>query len=238
VRTALVAGGSRGIGLGFVERLLERGDRVIAVSRTAEETPDLASLRETWGEERVIVRSADVASETSRAALFRSIDGTIDRIDWLINCAGIVSGDEESRGTFETLDQDELARTFLVNAIAPLMMAHDAYPWIKQADRPLIANVSSSNGSIAERVDPGKHSYCASKAALNMFTRILAADLRVDGVVVVSLHPGWVKTQMTRDEPAPMDVAESVDGMLEVLDELSMSRSGRFLDWRGNEVPW
>jgi len=234
----MVTGGSRGIGAGFVEQLLNRGHRVIAVSRTAEHSSSLVSLRKKWGESRLIVRSADVANPTSRATLFRSLSEQVDRIDWLINCAGIVSGDEDSRGTFDTLDQNELLKTFLVNAIGPVMMARGAHPFLGRGERPLIANISSSNGSISQRIDPGKHSYCASKAALNMLTRILAADLRANGIIVVSLHPGWVQTQMTRNEPAPMDVTESVEAMIEVLDGLTLDDTGQFLDWRGNDVPW
>ena len=83
----------------------------------------------------------------------------------------------------------------------------------------------------------GKYGYCASKAALNMITKILSFDLREHGIVVISLHPGWVQTPMTRNEDAPLTPAESIEGMLQVIESLEMKDTGRFLDWKGNEIP-
>ncbi|MFC2078769.1 SDR family oxidoreductase [Candidatus Bipolaricaulota bacterium] len=238
MKTALITGGSSGIGLEFTKQFLERGSRVIAASREALNAESLRSLQEEYGEERLLIRSLDVGDEESRRGFFSSLSEQIERIDYLVNSAGIVSGDEETRTAFGTLDQTELSRTFLINTIAPVMVVQDALSLMKNGVEPVVVNISSSNGSIAQRNVGGKYSYCASKAGLNMMTKILAADLREAGVIVVAFHPGWVKTRMTRNEPAPMEATESVSGMLHVLETIRPEDSGAFLDWQGNVMPW
>jgi NAD(P)-dependent dehydrogenase (short-subunit alcohol dehydrogenase family) len=156
----------------------------------------------------------------------------------LINSAGILSGNEEFCHPLGELQQDDICRTFLINSVAPLMMVEGALPLLRKGVQPVVANISSDNGSISRKSHGGKYGYSASKAALNMITRILSVDLSTHGIVVVSLHPGWVKTTMTRNENAPLEPSESIRGMIQVLDSLEMNDTGRFLDWRGGEIPW
>jgi NAD(P)-dependent dehydrogenase (short-subunit alcohol dehydrogenase family) len=233
----LVTGGSSGIGLEFVRQLLVQGWRVVAASRTAERCDVLQALGGEHGV-RLLVRSVDVGSEVSRQALLGTVRPWTDRLDLLVNAAGIISGDEENTLAFGALDQEELARTFLINSIAPLMMVEAFSPLLERGTNSMVVNISSLNGSIARWDRAGKYSYAASKAALNMITKGLSFELKEAGVCVVAFHPGWVKTWMTRNEPAPMDPEESVGGMLRVADSLTLEDSGRFLDWEGNEVPW
>lgn len=238
MKAAIVTGGSRGIGLEFVRQLLEDGFQVVAASREAENVADLRRLAEASGEETLLIHRLDVGSGESRCDFFRFVSRQLDGVDYLINSAGILSGDEGTRTAFGSLDQSELSQTFLINAIAPLLMVQEAYPLLERGGRPVVANISSSNGSISKREGGGKYSYCASKAALNMITKILAADLREEGIITVALHPGWVRTRMTRSEPAPMEAVDSVKGMLQVLGDIDMGSSGKFLDWEGKTVPW
>jgi len=92
-------------------------------------------------------------------------------------------------------------------------------------------------GSLAKK-DYGRHySYSASKAALNMLTRAAAADLRDEGIVVVSLHPGWVQTDLGGAQ-ATLSPRESVGGMMRVIHELRPGDSGHFFTWNGDEHPW
>jgi len=237
VRTALVTGGSSGIGLEFVRRLLEQGCRVVASSRAAESCEALDALEGEHGA-RLLALNVDVACEASRQSLLENVRAWTERLDLLVNAAGIISGDEENVSIFGALEQEELARTFLVNSIAPLMMVEAFFPLLEKGTRPMVLNLSSLNGSIARWDRPGKYSYTASKAALNMITKGLSFELREAGIRIVAFHPGWVRTWMTRNEPAPMDPEESVGGMLHVADSLTLEDSGRFLDWQGNEVPW
>ena len=237
MRTVLITGGSSGIGLEFARQLLEAGCRVIAASRNAERSEDLRRLKAEHGG-RVSVHRLDVGDEASRRGFFEAVSEEIESLDLLINAAGIISGDEESISSFGNLDQGELSRTLLINSIAPLMMTEGAFPLLKKGTRPVVVNMSSLNGSISLWNRPGKYSYCTSKAALNMITRTLSVELRNAGILVVSFHPGWVKTWMTRNEDAPMEPAESVGGMMRVIEFLEPEDSGKFLDWKGNEIPW
>ncbi|UCF09482.1 MAG: SDR family oxidoreductase [Candidatus Bipolaricaulota bacterium] len=237
MRTAVVTGGSSGLGLEFVRRLLRGGARVVAGSRRAESSEALARLKSEH-EDRLTVHRLDVGDRDSREAFGRRVSETLERLDVLVNAAGIIAGDEERISVFGALDQEELARTFLINSIAPLMMTELLHPLLERGEHPIVVNISSLNGSIASWDRPGKYSYCASKAALNMITKTLSVELKDAGIRVVAFHPGWVKTWMTRDEPAPMEPEESVAGMLRVMDSLTLDGSGRFLDWRGREVPW
>ena len=237
MRTALITGGSSGIGLEFVMQLLDDGWQVVTGSRNAESCAPLQRLEETH-DERILVGRLDVGSEESRNSFLDMVRDEVEHLDLLINAAGIIAGDEESISVFGKLDQSELSRTFLINSIAPLMMVEACFPLFRKAERPVVVNLSSLNGSIARWDRPGKYSYCASKAALNMITKSLSFELKEAGITVVAFHPGWVKTWMTRNEPAPMEPAESVGGMMRVFEALGPEDSGRFFDWEGSEVPW
>ena len=100
-----------------------------------------------------------------------------------------------------------------------------------------VANLSSQLGSIANTARFGTPSYAISKAAQNMATVQLAHALRERGIVVVALHPGWVRTDMggAQASEAP---EESVTGLRTVIDGLGPDDSGRFLDWTGAALPW
>lgn len=81
------------------------------------------------------------------------------------------------------------------------------------------------------------YSYFGSKAALNMYTRALAFDKNTDGIIVIALHPGWVRTDMG-GSIAPITPTESVIGILDVVSRLTIADNGRFLTNDGVEYPW
>jgi NAD(P)-dependent dehydrogenase (short-subunit alcohol dehydrogenase family) len=92
-------------------------------------------------------------------------------------------------------------------------------------------------GSIGSRTGASYYSYCASKSALNMFSRLLSFDLKNMGIIVLALHPGHVKTDMG-GSAAPLFPEESIRGMISVIDSITEADSGKFLDWEGGEIPW
>ena len=87
------------------------------------------------------------------------------------------------------------------------------------------------------RANKGNYTYMASKAALNMMTRCIAAELRDDNIIVVSMHPGFLQTDMGGPE-APMRVEETIPSLVQQIERLSMEDSGRFVNWDGGEIPW
>jgi NAD(P)-dependent dehydrogenase (short-subunit alcohol dehydrogenase family) len=154
-------------------------------------------------------------------------------LDILYNNAGVGS----ENPPLGRLTEAEILSVFRINAIAPLMVAQALLPLLQRGERPVIANITSRMGSIDDNSSGGDYAYRASKAALNMINKSLSIDLAGTGVIPVVIHPGWVKTDMG-GMSAPLSVAQSVTGILKVVDGLESADSGRFLAWDGEEIPW
>lgn len=226
-QVVVVTGASRGLGLELVRQLAERGDRVIATVRS----PEGASALERLPSPPERIETLDVADAPGVAALATNLRGLA--IDVLINNAGKGGG----RQAFDQLDTTELASFFEVNSIGPMRVAQALLPNLRAGRRRLVASVSSRMGSIDDNTSGGAYGYRASKTALNMFNKSLSIDLAREKFTCVVLHPGWVKTDMG-GEGAPLQPAESVAGMLKVLDGLRPTDTGRFLDFEGQPIPW
>ena len=130
--------------------------------------------------------------------------------------------------------------SFRVNALGPLLLTRALLQNLRAGDRRLVVNVSTNLASLSRTGTEdaaGWYAYRASKAALNMMTRCLAAELAPEGFACVALHPGWVRTDMG-GAGAPLSVEESVRGMRAVIEDLDMARSGGFRDYTGAELPW
>ena len=100
-----------------------------------------------------------------------------------------------------------------------------------------MVNISSILGSIGSTEAFGTPSYAISKAALNMATRQTALALREQGIAVFALHPGWVATDMGTAR-APLAPADSVAGLLRVIDASTINDTGTLRDWQGKSLPW
>jgi NAD(P)-dependent dehydrogenase (short-subunit alcohol dehydrogenase family) len=230
LRTALIVGASRGLGLGLARELAARGWRVMATVRSPDPAPGLlAAAREFEG--RVVqIESIDILQPAGLDALAQRLAG--ESIDLLLVNAGISGPRDQS---VETVSSDELTHIMFTNAIAPLRVARRLLPRVKEGGT--VAFMSSRMGSIAENETGGMDLYRASKAALNSFTRGFAAtDAKSHGVGVLTLHPGWVRTDMGGAE-APLSIDESVRGLADVL-ERGASPQHRFLDYTGRQLAW
>ena len=231
---SLVTGANRGLGLEFVRQLLARGDRVIATCRHPGRATALNALA---GEHpgRLRVLPLDVADPRAIAEVARELllldDDAGDHIDLLVNGAGVLHSGERF-GSVSAVNLDDSFRT---NAMGPFLLTQALAP--RLADGARVANITSQLGSIANTSRFGTPSYDISKAAQNMATALLAAALRERGIVVAALHPGWVQTDMG-GAGATVTPADSVAGLLRVIGGLKLAGSGRFLDWRGQPLPW
>jgi NAD(P)-dependent dehydrogenase (short-subunit alcohol dehydrogenase family) len=232
MRNLFITGANRGIGLELTRRSLERGDRVFAACRSPENAAQLNYLQERHSD-RLLVLPLDVTSGLAITSAVATVQGLSDHLDILFNNAG-VAGDESSLGRVEA---SELLDTYATNAVAPLMIAQACLPLLRRGKRPVIANITSRMGSIADNGSGGYYGYRASKAALNMLNASLALDLADQGIIAVVLHPGWVRTDMG-GAGATLSVEQSVEGLLVVVDGLGPEDSGRFLSWEGEEIPW
>ena len=219
--TYLVTGTNRGIGYEYCRQLQARGDRVIAVCRSASE--ELKQLG--VGVEEGI----DITSDASVASLRDRLNGTA--IDGLINNAGIVK-----RVTLENLDFDSIREQFEVNALGALRVTHALLPNLK-ADSKIVL-MTSRMGSIADNTSGSSYGYRMSKVALSMAGKSLAHDLKPRGIAVAILHPGLVQTRMTNFTSGGITPEESVKGLLARIDQLTLENTGTFWHANGEVLPW
>jgi NAD(P)-dependent dehydrogenase (short-subunit alcohol dehydrogenase family) len=229
-RHSLVTGANRGLGLEFVRQLLARGDHVIATCRH----PGKATLLNPLAGEfpgRLHVLPLDVGDPKSIAELARELPLVCETLDLLVNCAGVLHSGER----FGNLGAANLDDSFRTNARGPLLLAQALAPMLVDGAR--IANITSELGSIAGLTRFGTPSYNISKAAQNMATALLAKALATRGIIVLALHPGWVQTDMGGND-ATLAPAQSVQGLLRVIDGATLQSSGRFFDWRGETMEW
>jgi len=229
-RRSLVTGANRGLGLEFVRQLLARGDHVIAACRHPGKATELNHLA---GDHpgRLHVLPLDVADEKSRIALAHELPLVTDGLDLLINNAGVLHSGERWGSVSAAILEDSL-RT---NAMGAFLLTQTLAAQL--ADDATVANMSSMMSSLNTRTEFRSPSYCISKAAANMATVMLAKALALRGITVVALCPGWVQTDMG-GASAPITPAQSVTGLLRVLDGLTVADSGRFVNWEGTPMAW
>ena len=225
----LVTGANRGLGLEFARQLVARGDTVIACCREPAKASELRAI----GGDRLLIHALDVSDPAAIAALPAHLGGAA--VDVLINNAGVAQADE----AFGDLDAETMARVLFVNSIAPMLVTQALTPLLeKSAGKAKVVYITSGLGSIAraEGLLYGL-SYGMSKAALNMGGKKLAAELTGRGIASVLLHPGWVQTDMGTSA-APLQPVDSIRGMLQVIDKLSLADGLRFVTLEGESLPW
>ena len=216
---ALVTGSNRGIGLELCRRLAARGDEVIATCRRA--SPELEAL------EAPVLAGVDVADDASVERLARELDGT--ELDLLVNNAGVLT-----REGLDDLDLDRVRRQLEINALGPLRVTHALLPNLTRGSK--VVMITSLMGSMGDNGSGGYYGYRMSKAALNAAAVSLARDLEPRGIAVFALHPGMVATEMTGGRGIP--AGESVDGLLERIDALTLADTGTFWHQDGRRLPW
>jgi NAD(P)-dependent dehydrogenase (short-subunit alcohol dehydrogenase family) len=199
---------------------------VIATVRDCEHVPpDWASFRENG---QLEVLALDVRDGRSIAEAAKTVD---EPVDMLVNNAGIIGPERQS--TLD-MDFDGFLETLAVNTLGPLRVVQAFLPHLRRAHAGRIVTISSRMGSLSYATSD-RIAYRASKAAVNKVMQGLATDLREDGITVVSVHPGWVRTDMG-GSGADIPVQESAAGLLRLIDRLSLSDTGGFFDWQGKPL--
>lgn len=221
----VVVGGNRGIGLSFVKAFSALSKwEVVATARDPSSATALSSL------DQVQILPLDISDTQSVATFATALANT--PVDLLVNVSGILLQD--------TLKSRDLAETmmtqFRVNSVGHLLTTKALLPNLRAASNPTVACISSKYGSIGDNpAGGGLYGLRASKAALNMIVANLAKDL--PDVTVVALHPGFVKTDMTKGfgEITP---DEAVIRMNKILDSLTNDSTGKFFHSDGHILPW
>ncbi|MBD1836438.1 SDR family oxidoreductase [Cyanobacteria bacterium FACHB-472] len=219
--TYLVTGANRGIGYEYCRQLQGRGERVIAICRSASEELKQLGVQ--------VEEGVDITLDTSVADLRDRLDGTT--IDVLINNAGIIK-----RVTLEDLDFESIREQFEVNALGPLRVTHALLPLLKAGSK--IALMTSRMGSIADNTSGSSYGYRMSKVALSMAGKSLSLDLKPRAIAVAILHPGLVQTRMTNFTSGGITPEDSVKGLLARIDELTLENTGTFWHANGEVLPW
>ncbi len=224
-----LTGANRGIGLAIVREALRRGYRVFAGARQPDRAAELQALARAHPDQLILI-PIDVADDDSIQAAADQVRAHTDALDVIINNAGVFPRGER----LDTLDSRVMLHTYRVNSIGPMIVTQRFHPLLRAGSK--VLNITSQLGSITLHMS-NHYSYNSSKAALNMLTRILASELRPEGVVAVVVHPGWVQTDMG-GPVAPLTPEASARGILNLAERLTLADSGEFFTWEGKKHPW
>ena len=226
----LITGANRGLGLGFVKSFLAKNVNVICTTRNIPGSKELLECKKKYPKNLQILE-LDLLGENSENALS---DLLSDKpIDIFINNAGV--GNSNQR--FGVVSSKPWVEVLKVNLIAPLTVTQSIIENIKKGSDKKIYFLSSQLGSIEDNTSGGMYIYRSSKTALNQVVKSLSVDLKPMGITVISLHPGWVKTDMGGPN-APVSIDESIKGMMKVIDATDIRNTGTFLNFDGQELPW
>lgn len=218
----LITGTGRGIGYELASQALDKGWTVYGSAREEQTAfsgnPNFHPL---------------VFDVTDDAAVRVAAEGVVKPIDIVINNAGVI-GPEGSSSTLD--DLEGFARMLAINTIAPVRIAQAFLPHLRKSASGRLVTISSLMGSMSHAT-PNRIGYRASKAAVNKLMQGFATDLKADGIAAISVHPGWVRSDMG-GSGADISPQESAGGLLTLAENLTMEQSGRFWNWDGRELPW
>jgi len=226
MKNIVITGANRGIGLGFVKYYLSQGYRVWATCRTA--SPDIEALQQ----DNLSILHWDMNED-------RPAEATHDfpkQIDLLINNAGIYGPTGVGSQSLENVTMDDMREVFDIDCLGPMRVVRYLLPALVEG-KAVIANIGSKMGSVADNTSGGCYAYRAAKGALVGISRSMAVDLIHSDVRVLTLHPGWVRTDMTGHNGL-IDVDESVAGMVDVIARANDYTPGEFVAYDGKVIPY
>ncbi len=222
MKTALVTGANRGIGLELVRQLKAKGFELIAVCRDSSSELDAESMR--------VESGIDVTRREDLTELKRRLGDT--QLDLLVNNAGLLRGSSLA-GIEDELD--DWRAQFEVNSLAPIRVTSALANNLASGAKVVV--ITSRMGSIADNTSGGQMAYRMSKAAVNAATVSLAHDLKERGIAVGLLHPGYVRTGMTGNT-GHIDPHEAAAGLIARIEELNLETTGSFHHANGEALPW
>jgi NAD(P)-dependent dehydrogenase (short-subunit alcohol dehydrogenase family) len=215
---------------------LERTNaKVIATARSPEESDCLQELTQRFGEDRLITPYLDVCVDSSFDSLVEQLpQWGVDSIDILIGNAGIATSEHPHENILDA-NLDEMFSVFNTNVVGNMRLLRTFTPFLQKSHLKLAVIMSSHMGSISDVPDRGEAVvYRISKAALNMMSVLYAIDpaVKENGVKVLIVHPGWVKTDMglAGGQPAKIDVNESTNAMIDMIEKVCVSQLRHFKD--------
>ena len=242
--TVLITGSNQGIGLEFAKEYAAKGWTVIATHRRATTPEELATLQQQYPA-RVRIEHLDVTDPAQIKALALKLKG--QPIDVLLNNAALtrlapLTDRQGNAGQlFGTLDYDQLDLFIHTNVAGPMRVSEAFIDNVRAGKQKKIIAISSAAGMLSAPPRSADHYwYRISKTALNSAMRLLAVQLKDDGIVVALFHPGGVQVESLGDLRLPGFVppSEAVGKMITTIDGLTLKDSGRFLQNDGRDQPW
>jgi len=224
-KNALIIGASRGLGLGLAKQLLADGWDVTATVRDVHKADALKAIGP------VRIESLDMDDHVAVAALAQRLEGQV--FDLLFVNAGVKGPDDQRPGNASLA---EIGKLFMTNAVAPVALAQRFVGQIRSGNG-VVAFMSSGLGSVTVPDAPNLAFYKASKAALNSMASTFLSEIEAPTFTVLSMHPGWVKTDMG-GEGADIDVATSVRGLIDQVNAYSGRGGHHFINYKGETIPW
>jgi NAD(P)-dependent dehydrogenase (short-subunit alcohol dehydrogenase family) len=251
---ALVVGGNRGIGLGFVQALLHPNFAAqfqtsiahLFVTYRAEVSAELEAIV-TNHSDRVTLIPMDITDEAQIAQGIAQIQSQVSRLHLVMYCVGFLhEAGIQPEKSLQQIQASHLIRYFQVNSMGAVLLAKQMLPLVKHSDRSVFASISAKVGSIGDNQLGGWYGYRASKAALNMLMRTTAIEYsrKSPKTLVVMMHPGTTDTELSkpfqRNVPAGklFPVEQTVAQLLSVIDGLQPEDNGEFFSWDGSRLPW
>ena len=228
--TVVVTGAARGLGYCLAEAYLKQGATVFGLDRL-EQT---AELSRAYGD-RFHALQCDITDEEQVRRAAEEVARVAGSVDLLINDAAIYL--EKPFTEANEFDAEMARRTFAVNAVGPLLVTKHFLPLVLAGSGKKIVNISSEAGSISANWRSREYAYCMSKAALNMQSVILQQRVKDDGVKVLAIQPGWMRTVMGGAD-AELDPSESARGIIDVIARNSDVDGPMYLDYTGKTWEW
>ena len=226
--SVLITGASRGLGREFARQYASAGWTVHAGVRNLHQRSAIKHLQH----EQITCHELDVTKHDQILSVAAEL--AEEPIDLLINNAGFWLGKDEH---YDRCDETQWMEEFQVHLFGTMAMCEAFVDQVTAGDRKLIVNISSGNGSLTLESGIGDYPYNTSKAALNLISKGLAADLKQRGITVVCFTPGFVATDMSGPD-ADLSPHESVNAMCAIIDTLGPEQTGTFLRYNGEAVPW
>ena len=231
MKNILITGANRGLGLGLVKKFLKNNEKVICTTRNISKSKELILCKEKYNDNLEICE-LDLLDKDSPNILSNFLGN--ETIDLFINNAGVIG---HSAQHFKSVSLNHWLDVLKVNLIAPLLITQSIIKNIEKSSERKIYFISSKVGSIEDNKSGGMYIYRSSKTALNQVVKSLSIDLKPLDISVISLHPGWVRTEMGGPN-ALISVEESVNGMVDVISNTSIINSGQFINYDGTRLPW
>jgi NAD(P)-dependent dehydrogenase (short-subunit alcohol dehydrogenase family) len=234
LKTVLITGADKGLGLSLVKRFVQGSFQVFAGEYLSGE--DLKKAGRQFAGKLSLV-GMDVTDLASVQQAAQTVAEQTSTLDILINNAAVYL--QKPVKPLEELDFSDMhfQKTMEVNAFGPLRVTQQFLSLIEKGQRKLILNISSEAGSITDCTRPTEYAYCMSKSALNMASKIMQNYLKPRGIKILAVHPGWMRTDMGGPD-ADIHPDQAAEGIFKLATKQWQLDDEIYMDYLGTLLPW